>query len=104
MADIIDFFELNIAKAIGEGGASLKALLEGDRFKKMACNLSGAIQGPFFYGSEPSYVDFLLCQAMDWQVCSIFIIEIDSTSYLHLTHHYQHSYTFFSSGLSLHNS
>lgn len=70
MADLIDLFELGIAgaaKGVGaEGAATFKAYLEGDRFPKILGNLERSITGPFYFGDLPTYVDFLLCAAMDW--------------------------------------
>ena len=73
LADIVDLFEGGIGKNSGAGGAALKIYLEGDgsekpsRFTKQATNLSRGIKGPYFFGDSPSYVDFFLCQHMDWQ-------------------------------------
>lgn len=66
MADLVDLFEIGIAGAQGKGGAALKAFLEGDRLPKILGNIERSIQGPFYFGVSPTYVDFLLCHFMDW--------------------------------------
>jgi hypothetical protein len=66
MADIIDVLENGIGQAKGQGGAALKAYLEGDRLKKLMDNLERGIVGPFYFGAKPTYVDFLLVSIVDW--------------------------------------
>ena len=66
LMDIIDFYEIGIDGAKGKGGAALKQFLEGDRFVKQKANIERGIQGPFYYGEKPCYVDFVLCAQQDW--------------------------------------
>lgn len=66
MGDLIDLFENGIAASQGKGGAALKAFLEGDRLPKILGNIERSIQGAFYFGAAPTYVDFLLCCLMDW--------------------------------------
>lgn len=70
--DIVDLFENGLAKSVNQGGAALKVYLEGNgdgnpsRFAKQMTNLNRAIKGPFFMGTEPTLVDFFLCQHVDY--------------------------------------
>ena len=71
MADIVDTFEGNLGKH-NEQGPALKKFLEGDRFQALMGNLERGIVGPYYFGAEPSCVDFFLAAHMDWRVCSLF--------------------------------
>ena len=66
MADIVDTFEGNLGKH-NEQGPALKKFLEGDRFKALMGNLERGIVGPYYFGAEPSCVDFFLAAHMDWK-------------------------------------
>jgi hypothetical protein len=68
MSDIVDLFELGLTAGLpgGKGAADVKAFLTGDRFPKVVANLQRGIKGPFFFGEEPTFVDFFLCNHMDW--------------------------------------
>jgi len=70
-SDIVDAFEGGVGKN-NEDGAALKKYLTGERFKAQLSNLERAIQGPFYFGAEPSAVDFFLLQHMDWRDGSLF--------------------------------
>uniref|UniRef100_A0A7S4M3K0 Glutathione transferase n=1 Tax=Prymnesium polylepis TaxID=72548 RepID=A0A7S4M3K0_9EUKA len=70
-ADIVDTFEGNLGKH-NEAADALKAFLEGSRFKSLMANLERGIKGPFYFGDEPSAVDFFLLQHMDWRSWTIF--------------------------------
>ena len=73
MSDLIDTFENGIGKAAMEGGAALKIFLEGkgdgkpSRFAMLMGNLERNVKGPFFFGSKPTPVDFMLTALTDWQ-------------------------------------
>jgi glutathione S-transferase len=71
MLDMVDLFEGGLGKN-NEDAANLKKFLEGadgnpSRFSVMAGPVERNIKGPFFFGAEPSYVDFFLLQHMDWR-------------------------------------
>jgi glutathione S-transferase len=66
IGDIVDFYENGLGAARGKGGAELKKFLEGDRFRAFASHLERSIQGPFYFGDAPCYVDFFLCASHDW--------------------------------------
>ena len=66
LADIVDLFENGVGGALSKGGAQLKLYLEGDRLPKLLGNMNRSIKGPFFFGDAPTYVDFFLCQHVDW--------------------------------------
>ena len=72
VTDIVDTFEGGISKAAEQGGTALKAFLEGDgkgpsQFAKLMGNIERSIKGPFYFGEEPTIVDFFLCAHGDWQ-------------------------------------
>ena len=73
MIDLVDTFENGIGKAAMEGGAALKIFLEGkgdgkpSRFAMLMGNLERNVKGPFFFGSKPTPVDFMLTALTDWQ-------------------------------------
>lgn len=67
LADIVDVFENGIASAKAKGGKELKVFLEGGRFEKLVSNLERGIKGPFYYGDQPTFVDFFLVQHVDFQ-------------------------------------
>ena len=58
-SDIVDTFEGNLGKN-NEAGPALKAFLEGERWPKLMGNLERGVQGPYFFGAQPSPVDFFL--------------------------------------------
>jgi glutathione S-transferase len=71
MSDIGDFGS-EISKACGDAD-SLHAFLHGKegapgpgRCAAWLATLEAQIKGPFYFGDEPSYVDFYLAQALDW--------------------------------------
>ena len=66
LSDIVDLFENGVGGALSKGGAQLKLYLEGDRLPKLLGNMNRSIKGPFFFGDAPTYVDFFLCQHVDW--------------------------------------
>mmetsp|Transcript_10503 Transcript_10503/g.17455 ORF Transcript_10503/g.17455 Transcript_10503/m.17455 type:complete len:222 (+) Transcript_10503:65-730(+) len=66
MCDIVDWCELGIGKN-NEDPTSLKKFMEGGRFAVMASCVEHNIKGPYFFGAEPSFVDFFLLQHMDWR-------------------------------------
>jgi glutathione S-transferase len=72
LADIVDLFELGVSGALNQGGAALKAYLEGDRLPKLLGNMERGIKGPFFFGDSPTYVDFFLCAHIDWLDFTLF--------------------------------
>lgn len=65
MADIVDFFELNLGKN-NENGKDFYKFMEGGRFEKMVASMERNIVGPYYFGKEKSYVDFFLAQNWDW--------------------------------------
>lgn len=69
--DIVDTFEGNLGKN-NENGESLKSFLDGDRYKALMGNLERSIKGPFYFGDQPSSVDFFLTQHMDWRCANVF--------------------------------
>lgn len=71
LGDIVDLFESGIAGALNKGGAELKLYLEGDRLPKLLGNMDRSIKGPFYFGDAPTYVDFFLCQHVDWIDCQL---------------------------------
>mmetsp|Transcript_63282 Transcript_63282/g.184957 ORF Transcript_63282/g.184957 Transcript_63282/m.184957 type:complete len:234 (-) Transcript_63282:38-739(-) len=66
MADIVDWCEGGIGKN-NEDATLLKKFMEGGRFAVMAGCVERNIKGPYFFGDEPSFVDFFLLQHMDWR-------------------------------------
>ena len=66
LSDMVDVFEGGIAGALGKESAAAKDFLESDRLKKLMNNLENGIQGPFWFGDKPTYVDFFACNMMDW--------------------------------------
>lgn len=68
LLDIVDWSENNIGKN-NENAAALKKFLEGDggksRFSAISTAIHNNIKGPYFFGEEPSYVDFFFLQHMD---------------------------------------
>jgi len=69
LADIVDLCEGGIGKN-NEDATALKKFLEGvdgspPRFKALAGPVNRNIKGPYFFGDEPSFVDFFLLQHMD---------------------------------------
>jgi glutathione S-transferase len=64
--DMIDAFEGGIGKN-NEDGPTLKNYLTGPRFAAQMGVIERNIQGPFFFGEEPSSADFFLLQHMDWR-------------------------------------
>ena len=94
MADTIDVFEGNLGKR-HEDGAQLKEFLEGERWGLLMGNIERSIKGrpfvfemypsvplltrfdfptsgPFYFGDEPSSVDFFLAATLDWRMAHIF--------------------------------
>ena len=69
--DIVDTFEGNLGKN-NENGATLKAFLTGDRYRFLMANIERSIKGPFYFGDQPSAVDFFLTQHMDWRMSNVF--------------------------------
>lgn len=69
--DIVDTFEGGIGKN-NEDGATLKSYLTGPRFASQMGNVERSIAGPFFFGAEPSAVDFFLLMHLDMRTTSIF--------------------------------
>ena len=51
MADIVDFFELNLGKK-NENGKDLYEFMEGGRFEKMVASMERNIVGPYYFGSR----------------------------------------------------
>ena len=41
--------------------AELKELITGGRFLKILCAINRSIKGPYYFGAEPTYVDFYAC-------------------------------------------
>jgi glutathione S-transferase len=70
-SDIVDTFEGNLGKN-NEAGPALKAFLEGERWPKLMGNLERGVQGPYFFGAQPSPVDFFLLQHLDWREQQVF--------------------------------
>lgn len=66
MADIADWCEGGIGKN-NEDPAMLKKYMEGGRYDAFAGCIERNIKGPYFFGDEPSYVDFYLLQNLDWR-------------------------------------
>jgi glutathione S-transferase len=71
LLDIVDVFEGGVGKNNEDAGL-LKKFMEGDdgkpsRWSAVAGTIERNIQGPYFFGAEPSYVDFFLLQHMDWR-------------------------------------
>jgi len=71
LCDIVDWSENGIGKN-NEDAFSLKKYMDGvdgqpSRFSIFAGCVERNIQGPYFFGAEPSYVDFFLLQHMDWR-------------------------------------
>ena len=69
--DIVDTFENNLGKK-NEDGAVLAEFLKGSRFESLMGNLERGIKGPYYYGDEPSAVDFFLLQHLDWRCSQVF--------------------------------
>lgn len=70
-ADIVDTFEGGIG-ANNEAGDTLKKYVESPRFNNQMMIIERAIKGPFYFGDEPSAVDFFLLQHLDWRTTSLF--------------------------------
>lgn len=70
--DIVDAFEGNLGKK-NEDGPTLKEFLSGSRWSSLMSNIERSIQGPFYFGEEPSAVDFFLLQHLDWRGVSMFV-------------------------------
>ena len=41
--------------------AKLKELITGGRYLKILCAINRSIKGPYYFGAEPTYVDFYAC-------------------------------------------
>lgn len=70
-ADIVDSFEGGLGKN-NEAGPALKAFVEGPRCANLMSNVERGITGPFYFGEEPSTVDFFLLGHLDWRITSVF--------------------------------
>lgn len=71
LLDIVDLIEGGVGKN-NEDASLLKKFMEGDggtpsRWSVLAGTIERNIRGPYFFGAEPSYVDFFLLQHMDWR-------------------------------------
>ena len=71
MGDIVDTFENNLGKN-NEQGPTLKKFLTGERWPKLLANIERAIVGPYYFGDEPSCVDFFLLGHVDWRNTGMF--------------------------------
>lgn len=71
MLDVIDTFENGWGKN-NEHGPTLKKWVEGDRCRSFMSNIERSIQGPYYFGEEPSCADFLLLAHLDWRWESLF--------------------------------
>lgn len=71
MGDIVDVFENNLGKS-NEDGATLKAFLTGERWEKLMSNIERSIMGPYYFGGEPSAVDFFLLAHLDFRFAGLF--------------------------------
>mmetsp|Transcript_41942 Transcript_41942/g.111716 ORF Transcript_41942/g.111716 Transcript_41942/m.111716 type:complete len:200 (+) Transcript_41942:417-1016(+) len=69
--DIVDTFEGGVGKN-NEDGAALKKFIEGDRFARLMGNVERGIVGPYYFGEEPSSVDFFLFSHLDWRTSNVF--------------------------------
>eukprot|EP00619_Florenciella_sp_RCC1007_P019636 CAMPEP_0205946360 /NCGR_PEP_ID=MMETSP1325-20131115/68999_1 /ASSEMBLY_ACC=CAM_ASM_000708 /TAXON_ID=236786 /ORGANISM="Florenciella sp., Strain RCC1007" /LENGTH=272 /DNA_ID=CAMNT_0053317423 /DNA_START=75 /DNA_END=894 /DNA_ORIENTATION=- len=70
-ADIVDTFEGGLGSN-NESGPALKAFVEGPRCANLMSNVERAIVGPYYFGEEPSTVDFFLLGHLDWRITSVF--------------------------------
>lgn len=70
-SDIVDTFEAGLGKN-NEDGATLKSYVEGPRWASLMGNIERSIVGPYYFGAEPSSVDFFLLQHLDWRTTSMF--------------------------------
>ena len=71
MSDIVDTFEGNLGNN-NEHGPTLKTFLEGERWTSLMTNLENGIVGPFYFGAEPSCVDFFLAAHCDLRTMTLF--------------------------------
>ena len=71
LADIVDTFENGVGKN-NEHGPTLKKFMEGGRWAALIGNIERSIKGPFYFGAEPSCVDFFLAAHLDARVASLF--------------------------------
>jgi len=71
-ADCVDTFENGLGKN-NEDGPTLKRYVEGDRWAALMGNIERSIVGPYYFGAEPSAVDFFLLQHLDWRATSLFV-------------------------------
>jgi len=69
--DIVDTFEGGVGKN-NEDGKILKGFLEGPRFARLMGNVERGIKGPYYFGDEPSGVDFFLLMHLDWRYRNVF--------------------------------
>lgn len=71
MHDMLNLFTDGIVRAAEKGSYELLAFFESShdgeasRFDQIAASIDRQIQGPFFFGSNPTYVDFFLVQHWD---------------------------------------
>jgi len=66
LLDIIDVMEGGLHGNMEKGGAAFKAFVEGERIGKLLSNLEKGVQGPYWFGSKPSCVDFFWTNICDW--------------------------------------
>jgi len=71
LATVVDIFEGGLAGSNGNG-PTLKKFLEGGRWASLMANLERGIQGPFYFGAEPSCVDFFLFAHLDNAIATVF--------------------------------
>jgi hypothetical protein len=70
-ADIVDTFEGGLG-SLNEDGPALHSYVTGSRWASQMSNIDRSIVGPYYFGAEPSAVDFFLLQHLDWRTASLF--------------------------------
>ena len=73
MNDLQDFALETFSNALdfGDDPTSLRAFIEGGRMASFMANIEHSIAGPFYFGDEPSYVDYYLLGKFDWEIDSV---------------------------------
>jgi len=73
MADLDDLHSQMADKAIAgkktDDVLALQEYVTSDRYKQHLQSIDRSIKGPFYFGDEPTYVDFAVCSYLDMCVC-----------------------------------
>lgn len=70
MNDLADLNSEALAASLGGGDdpSKLRAFVEGGRLAAWLANIEHSIEGPFYFGAKPTYVDFFALNVFDWAV------------------------------------